>query len=272
MTSSSHAAALLGLGLAAVSSAHLQAQIYTNWGDLNGYTVFAEVNPGGGVWTPADQTDARINHNGTYSEVIANPNNRNVYVNAIGYLKWFDRTPDGAGIGLKRYRYVYALRLPRVPSTSTPSGGWNAQNVHQMIQMWDGADRLGNGQRKTREAAIYWQLNPWGSDYGKIYVYGDNNGSLYLHDTGIRLNPDTNWHTFEIRADFATGYYYGIVVDQQYRSLSNVRIARVSQPSWGNDLSLVLTAEAGNTYPGSNNTYKSQWSAQFKDVKLFRDN
>lgn len=84
------------------------------------------------------------------------------------------------------------------------------------------------------------------------------------------LPPDTNWHVFEIRADLANRVWAGVAVDGSWNPMTNVPLARIYQPGWGSDLSLILTAESENAYPGSTNPIVTQWTTQFKDPKLYR--
>lgn len=245
--------------------------IWNAWGPLQGYGVSTECNPGGHTTYPCGTSDVKIANSadGTCSEVTANPRGIVTFVNAIGNRHFQDHTPDGAGIQLKTYKYVYAVRLPRVPTTG--SLPWVGEQVHQMIQFWDGNGVLWNSGKHTLEAAIYWKLNPWDADYGKILVYTMNaQGGLGTIDSGITLTPDTNWHTFELRADLANRVYAGLAVDGHWNPLTNVPMAQVYHPDWGTDLSLILTAESENAYPGQSGTTVTQWTTQFKDPKLYR--
>lgn len=245
--------------------------IWNAWGPLAGYGVSTECNPGGHTSFPCGSSDVLIANSadGTCSEVTANPRGITTFVNAIGNRKFTNTTPDGQGIQLKTYKYVYAVRLPRVPTTG--SLPWVGEQVHQMIQFWDGNNVLWSANKHTLEAAIYWKLNPWDADYGKIMVYTlDANGNVVPKDYGLFLQPDTNWHVFELRADLANRVYAGVAIDSVWNPLTNVPLARVYHPDWGTDLSLILTAESENAYPGSTNPIVTQWTTQFKDPKLYR--
>lgn len=246
--------------------------IWNEWGPLNGYGISAECNPGGTTNFPCSLNDVSIttgsDSSSQYSQVTANPNGRTTFVNAIGNIKFTNTTPDGQPVMLKTYRYIYAIRLPLVPTkTSAPFIG---EQAHQMIQFWDGANKLWNANKHTLEAAVYWKLNPWDPNYGKIFVYTMNGGSLASYDTGITLVPDTNWHVFDVRADLLNRVFAGIAIDNHWNSLLNVPLAQIYHPDWGSDLSLILTAESENAYPGSTNPIVTEWTTQFKDPKLYR--
>jgi hypothetical protein len=246
--------------------------IWNEWGPLTGYGVSAECNPGGTTSFSCGLSDVSIttgsDSSSQYSNVTANPNGNTTFVNAIGNIKFTNSTPDGQPLALKSYQYVYAVRLPLVPTRN--SAPLIAEQVHQMIMFWDGANQLWQANKHTLEATIYWKLNPWDPNYGKIFVYTMNGSNLVAYDTGIILTPDTNWHVFDVRADFLNQVFVGISIDGQWNPLTNVSLAQISHPDWGSDLSLALTAESQNAYPGSTNPIVTQWTTQFKDPKLYR--
>lgn len=126
-------------------------------------------------------------------------------------------------------------------------------------------------------ASARWELNPWLSTYGHIFVYtnataGDETSALTLLDTGIVLPPDTAWHTFEVRADLLGRVYAGIVIDQQWKPLTGVALLLRQRPTWGNDTSLTFTCESENASPGNPPSYINTWTTRFKDVKIYRSN
>jgi hypothetical protein len=245
--------------------------IWNEWGPLAGFGVNAECDPGGGSNFPCGTSDVSIvaDASGGFSNVTANASGRVTFVNAIGNKAFVDTTPDQQPLRLATYRYLYAVRLPRVPTkTSAP---WIGEQVHQMIQFWDGSNRLWQANKHTLEAAIYWKLNPWDAGYGKIFAYTkDANGALASVDTGITVPPDTNWHVFDVRADLANRVWAGCAVDDHWAPLTNVPLAQIYQPTWGSELSMHLTAESENAYPGATNPIVTQWTTEFKDPKLYR--
>ena len=251
-----------------------QTLIWQQFGPLTGYGVSTECNPGGTTSFPCDSSDVAISTGsdsaGQFSQVTANPRGITTFVNAIGNIHLTNTTPDGQPIRLTTYRYVLAFRLPSVPTTS--SAPWIGEQLHEMIQFWDGSNRLWNANKHTLEASVFFKLNPWDPNHGKVMVYTTNSsGALAAVDTGFTLPLDTNWHYFEINADLLHRVWAGIGLDgTQWNPLTNLPLAQVSQPTWGNDLSLILTAESENAYPGSTNPIVTQWTTDFKDVKLYR--
>jgi hypothetical protein len=247
--------------------------IWNEWGPLAGYQVSTECNPGGHTSFPCGQSDVAIDSagdaTGRFSEVTANPRGITTFVNAIGNIHFVDTTPDGQPLRLTTYRYLYAIRLPRIPTKS--SAPWIGEQIHQMIQFWDGSNKLWQANKHTLEASIFWKLNPWDPDFGKIFVYTTNSsGGLAAVDTGITLAPDTNWHVFDVRADLLNRVFAGIAIDNQWNPLTNLPLAQVQHTDWGGDLSLILTAESENAYPGATNPIVTQWTTDFKDPKLYR--
>ena len=247
--------------------------IWNEWGPLAGYGVSAECNPGGTTQFSCGPGDVNItsgsDSTGQFSKVTANPNGITTFVNAIGNIHFQDTTPDGQPVQLKTYRYLYAIRLPLVPTTG--SAPHIAEQTHQMIQFWDGSNRLWPANKHTLEAAMYWKLNPWDPSHGKIFAYTtDSSGNLSSYDTGITLAPDTNWHVFDVRADLLNRVWAGVAVVSQWNPLANLPLARIYHPDWGSDLSLILTAESENAYPGSSNPIVTEWTTDFKDPKLYR--
>src|SRR5207244_656127 len=110
-------AALAATGLVATARpARADYKLAWNaWGPLDGYGVNAECNPGGGSLA-CGPSDVEIKQLSGWSEVTANPSGRVTYVNAIGNRKFLNSTPDTVPLRLTRYQYLYAIRLPRVPT------------------------------------------------------------------------------------------------------------------------------------------------------------
>ena len=265
-------------GLAVVAPARpaqaaTETLVWEQFGPLAGYGVSTECNPGHTTSFPCGPADVAIttasDSTGQFSQVTANPRGITTFVNAIGNIHLTDITPDGQPIQLKTYRYVLGFRLPQIPSkTIAPLIG---EQMHEMVQFWDGSNRLWNANKHTLEASVFWKLNPWDPNFGKIMVYTTSNGALSAVDTGFTLPFDTNWHYFEINADLLHRVWAGIGLDgKQWNPLTNLPLATVSHPDWGNDLTLILTGESENAFPGTTNPSVTQWTMDYKDVKLYR--
>ncbi|SDS76653.1 hypothetical protein [Actinopolymorpha singaporensis] len=244
-----------------------EALVWRARGPLAGYGIDPECNPGGTTDLPCGTEDVAITSTADYSEVTANPRGITTFVNAIGRIKFGDRTPDHRPISLATYHYSYSIRLPLVPSPS--SAPHLPEQTHQMIQFWDGSNRLWNADKHTLEAATFWKLNPWDPNFGKIFAYTMVDGHLAAHDTGVVLPPDTDWHRFEVVADLARQTYVGLAVDGRRLALTDLPLASIHHPDWGTDLTLVLTAESENAWPGTN-PIVTQWTTQYKDPQLSR--
>lgn len=205
-----------------------------------------------------------------YAEVTSNPNGLPIYVNAIGHKKFVEKFPLGQKISLGTYRYTVQVKLPVIPKTDAKQKA-NPQAVHTMIQLWDGRDALYKAGKKSLEAAIYWEINPWlQDDFCKIKVYtkSDKPGrEIMLVDTGIRLKPDTEWHTFTLVANFEEKRYVSITIDGETKDLENIPLAEVAHPDWGNEVAFVITTES---LAGWSKDYECRftWTTLFRDVKL----
>jgi hypothetical protein len=238
--------------------------------NLAGHSVIGECNPGGGTACACDPVlDVRLEPFSGYGEVTSNPRQRNTYVNAIGYKKFTDTFPDGTPVRLGRYEYKACVRLPVLPVTNLGNQN-NAQAVHLMVQLWDGPNALYPADHQTLEGALYWDLNPWEADYGHLKIYTD---PIVLYDTGAVLQPDTEWHCFTLTVDLAKQEYvrltYTNAAGQHSIDLSGKKLAKVSHPDWGSDLSLSITTESMATWPQYTCPYAFSWTTQFKDVELY---
>lgn len=235
--------------------------------NLGGHSVVPECNPGNATSCPCSDVDIYLASFDNYGEVTSNVRNVNTYVNAIGYKKFVETFPGGEPITLDIYAYRGQVSLPTLPISDTNQIE-NPQAVHMMIQLWDGRNALFQGNRETLEGTIYWDLNPWTfNDYGKIKVYTK---PLNLTDTGIRLIPTstTNWHTFELVVDLQSQKYISVTIDEETRDLSSFQLARVSQPDWGNEVSLSITTESLASWPQENCANVFSWTTQFKNLEL----
>jgi hypothetical protein len=141
----------------------------------------------------------------------------------------------------------------------------NPEAAHMMMQMWDGRNALYGSQKRTLEGTIFWQLNPWTADYGHIKIY---TGPLKLIDTGIVVEPDTRWHSFELVVNFANQRYVSIVVDGERRDVSEVPLATVHHPDWGSDVSFAITAESLASWPQGGCPYVFKWGMRYRDLRL----
>jgi hypothetical protein len=226
--------------------------------NLSGHTVTPEQVGSGQVY----QSDVSIASYSGYGTVGANVQQRaGCYVNAIGNKKFTDTFPDGVNIHLAIYKYKYQIQLPVVPSKSSLQV---PQATHLMMQYWDGSNKTWQANKNTLEATIYWLLNPWDPNYGYLYLY--TGPGLQLTNTGVKVTPDTNWHTFELIADFSTKKYCSMSIDGVYHDLSSYTVSNVYQPTWGSDLSFLISTESMNCYPGQNQAFF--WFTNFKELNF----
>jgi hypothetical protein len=233
--------------------------------NLEGHEIFAECNPGGGTNCACSGEDVRITAYGDFGEVISNVREVNTYVNAIGFKKFTEKFDLGIPVGLGVYQYIGEFRITRVPAQDT-SQLENGQAIHLMVQFWDGRNAHYQADSFSLEGALYWDLNPWEVDYGKIMVY--TYPPLKLVETGIYLEPDTNWHSFELVVDLAGQRYRSIRINGQEKALQHVGLAKVFHPDWGNDVSLSITTESLATWPQYDCTNIFKWTSRFKNLEF----
>ena len=237
--------------------------IYTS-SNLAGHEVAAECNPGGATECSCSNSDVVIASSLEYGEVTSNIARRNTYVNAIGYKKFEETFPDGNPLRLGVYRYRGELRLPVVPRPDANQIA-NPQAVHMMIQLWDGRESLFQSARATLEGAIYYDLNPWGVDFGKIKIYTE---PVQLIDTGVSLVPDDAWHTFELVVDLSQRTYVRVTIDNETRELSGIPLARVPQPTWGHEVALNITTESLAAWPQASCDLVFTWTTYFRNLRF----
>jgi hypothetical protein len=230
--------------------------------NLEGHVVTAECNPGGATQCACSDSDAAVVSSASYGEVISNVNHRSTYVNAIGHKKFVETFPTGEPIVLRAYKYRGEFQLPTVPRPDT-NQRINPQAVHLMIQLWDGRSQLFTSNRATLEGSLYYDLNPWQPDYGKIKIYRN---PVELVDTGLRVEPDTEWHTFELVVDLASQRYVRIVIDGRVADLGQVELARVTQPSWGSEVALSITTESLASWPQAGCGLVFTWTTRFRNL------
>ena len=237
--------------------------IYTST-DLEGHIVSAECNPGGGSDCPCTNEDVAIASFDGYGEVTSNPRERPTWVNAIGGVQFVETLPDGAPVAMDTFRYRGEARLPTLPNPD-PGQLENAQAVHFMMLLWDGRDALFEADKTSLEAAIYWNLNAWMEDCGSIKVYTTD---YELIDTGITVEPDTEWHRFEMTVDFARGEYVSIAVDGVEVDLAGIAVLELHRPDWGDEVAVIITTESMATWPHHECTTVHRWTTQFRDIEF----
>ena len=196
-------------------------------------------------------------------------NDRNVWVNAIGYKHLVEQFPNGQAISLGVYRYSGQFRIPLLPAPDI-NQRVNAGGIHAVVLFWDGRGELITPDSQSRDFALYWQLNPWrqGIDYGDIYVYTGPN--FDLHKTGITVAPDTEWHSFETVMDFRTMKWVSVRVDGIAADISDVEVALVDRSDWSADGRVVigLTVESLATWPGADCSTVFAWTTHYREVEF----
>ena len=241
--------------------------LYTS-SNLAGHTVVAECNPGGTTNCPCSDADVSITSLADEGIVTSNSHENNTWVNAIGYKKFTEQLPNNQPISLGTYQYQGQFRLPQIPTQDITQD--NPEAMHLMIQLWDGRNQLLQVNKQTLEGALYWELNPWHDDYRKLKVYisePTNSPPLALVDTGISLEPDTNWHTFALVVDLAKQEYRSVTIDGETKALNGIELARVPQ-DWGEDVFLSITTESQASWPQEDCSHIFQWPTHFRNLEF----
>lgn len=239
--------------------------------NLEGHEIFAECNPGGGSVSQCSQNDVRLQVFDRYGEITSNYRRSNTYVNAIGYKKFAEVFPQRDRLALGAYQYQGQVSLSTCPSKRLDQVQ-NPQAIHFMAMLWDGRNALYPANRRTLEGVLYWQLNPWQPDYGRVKVYSAEPPQLV--DTGITLRPEasdpgcTSWHTFELEVDFRSQEYIAVTIDGARQELNDVELARVSHPEWGRDVSMSITTESMAAWPQYECPLIFTWTTRFRNLKL----
>jgi hypothetical protein len=261
----------LGFGVAdpegLVQAVRLGSRLFES-GNLAEYEMFLEPNPGAGTTCGSSPNDGELISLSDHLEVVSNPRRVRTWVNTIAGRRFVEEIPGSGRIELARYRYRVSSRAPVVPRNDVTQAQ-NPQAAHMMIQLYDGREALWASGRRTLEAAIYWDLNAFTADVGKVKVYSGT--SLDLVDTGITITPDTSWHSFELSADFNTREYISITVDGVSKSLADVPLASVDQSArWGSEVALIFTAESLAAWPQQACTGTYWWTQHYRDAAAWR--
>ncbi|MBF0370686.1 MAG: hypothetical protein HQL52_14635 [Magnetococcales bacterium] len=238
--------------------------------NLDGHQVFAECNPGGGTDCDCSDSDVVIESHAEYGEVTSNPFLNNTYVNAIGYKKFYEGLPNGEPLDLGQYIYRGQVRLTENPFPN-PYQVDNAQAVHMMIQFYDGRDELYVSNKTSLEGVIYWELNPWVPDSGAIKIgTGTTHQDFYLKPSGIVVNPDQEWHQFELAVDLKTQTYLHVKIGEQQVDLTGLPMTKVHHPDWGNDMALSITTESMASWPQYTCILPFRWATRFRNLDFER--
>jgi hypothetical protein len=250
----------------------VKAQLLYSSANLAGHLISAECNPGGTTSFPCDPLlDVALVGHASYAEVVSNPRLERAYVNAIGHKKFVETFPDAIPIAMNAYEYSVQVRLPTIPAAN-PLQTENPQAVHTMIQLWDGRGALWGDSQHTLEATIYWELNPWNPDKGAIKIYSGTSLTPMTLPHPLSLNPDTAWHTFRLRADFAgaASQYLSLQIDDDpgnFRDLQGIPLAQRTHSDWGSEIALDITTESLAAFPGGVDD-KYTWTTEFRNVSF----
>ncbi|OFZ79586.1 MAG: hypothetical protein A2583_13380 [Bdellovibrionales bacterium RIFOXYD1_FULL_53_11] len=254
--------------VAAQTGTYSSVYTNTNLSDWAG-AVSIEPNPGAGTTCDFLQSDVGATAQAEYLEVVSNVNQRNVWVNAIAGKSFYENLPDGQAIALGTYKYSLKFRIPVIPATDLGQVQ-NGGSTCSLIQLWDGRGAIKPNDGLTHEFAYFWVLNAWDASYGRFFVF--TGYPLAIHDTGIFLSPDTQWHTMEMVVNFSTRKYVSLKIDGMAADISGVEMGKVNHADWSADtrVAMTITAESLSTWPGATCTSVFTWTTHYKDVVFSR--
>jgi hypothetical protein len=122
------------------------------------------------------------------------------------------------------------------------------------------------------EFSILWKINAWTDDYGKIFVYTGVSDSLTnpfrVFETRINLEPDNEWHTFEMIVNFETFKWVSITIDGVKEDLCDIDVAKVRHYDWGDDFFVCITTESQSVWPQYNCEKVFTWTTQFRNLEF----
>jgi len=240
--------------------------IYTSQ-NLSDFKAFSECDPGCSTNCPGcDDSDSSISFAPTYAMVTSNnAPKENIWVNAIGGYTFTETFPDGDPILPGVYKYAFEARLPEVPNQDVEEA---PESMELVFSLWDGRQAIYPTDKISLEAGLWWQLNPWNAaTYGKVYLWAGYDPITKL-DTGITLTPDTQWHRFELVADFINKRYVSMTVDDQTVDLRTTDLPRVHRPAWGNEIAFLIKAESLAAWPEADCQHDITWTTHFRNVEL----
>lgn len=237
-------------------------QLYRADGGLSGYQISAEKNPGGiAKTTVLEEDDVAIRHTKDYSEVTANPLRRRAFVNAVGTIKFLDRTPDGSPVRKGKYSYECQVRLPSPPKRSGTMPTGDTVGIRLRY-----CDATGD---HTLDGGIFWAINPAKANYSHILLVSSREGKNVLVDTGVIMKPDDSWRRFSVGCDLNSQMYTSVSIDNLYKEIKAVPLVKSSRGGGEKELALRLTIEATNALVEDALAKCPAWSAQFRNARLF---
>ncbi len=160
--------------------------------DLSEWTEYV----GDGGTGDTTKNDILTEHFGTYSELQANINQRDISAHNFNEYKIF----DDATLLLQTHSIQYQFRIPYTP---------NVQNEVRNPQTIEGGFYIYDGQttRQTYSVLFQWMLTPFVNDcstweMSDVRVWNPNLLSNEKWNKVGQLPINTNWHTLNIVCDF----------------------------------------------------------------------
>ena len=202
-----------------------------------------------------DITDIAKYDYGDYSELHANVKLRNnITVNNIAAFKLKDRDL----FGLQHFM-VAQTKLPVLPKPD-PNQELNPTAIYIGIILYDGPGKYGP-PKTSYEAVLSWVLNPWSDHYGNIEIALPGNQWKPV----AYLEPDTEWHTLGVKADFKEMKYIFLQVELERIDISGYNLATKDHPKWDIDISAWVSCEAAHCDPGPNCQNRFRWYQLYRN-------
>ncbi len=230
--------------------------------NLADFYLSAECNPGGVSDCPCSIDDVEMEFFDNYAVITSNPNLNHTYVNAIGGYSMIETYPSGIPIRQGIYKYSGKLRIPSIPTADVTRADI-PQAAHMVMFFWDGRNALLENDKVSFEGGMFWNLNPWDPNKGKIYIYTN---PIIPIETGLIIEPDTQWHDIELIVDFYSFTYVSITIDGTTADLSGIPVAQVFRPNWGDEVALLFSVESLAAWPLPGCPYTFTWPVYYKDI------
>jgi hypothetical protein len=228
--------------------------------DTDSLILNLEGNPGGHTYSWVTAGDGAMIDYGDYFGVVANPEKKHIWVNAIASSKYVDTLPDGSPISPGVYGASLRTRLPILPLADGDQEQ-NPQNACFSIGLYDGTGKFGSGAHIRLEATLIWVLNPWDQECYRLEVLQAGGKRV---DIGITIPHDSEWHTIQFEADFNSKKVTSVTADGRTVRCS-VDLYETYSYDWQDVTAIWASVESCSAFPGRDCDRVFWWQQDYQD-------